>query len=213
MKGKEIIEHINRAKMPDIEQVRENCVLLAAPKKQETKRRFYRRRAALSAASALLIVCLIFASALLASRSDNAFTLKASAVEQEDGAGALDLPNGTYYNGKSVFIANIKLEYDGKNIESLEFFTDSDCGLFAEQYMIVKSGEKVSQNSIGDSDAVYPLVSGNKLTLDKSAINGKTCFTVELYGKDAPSQITIRAVATFTDGKTQEKTYTVSVKP
>ena len=208
MKGKEIIEHINRAKMPDIEQVRENCVLLAAPKKQETKRRFYRRYAAVAA---VLIACLVFGNTLFTLRSNNAFTLKAYAMEQEDDGAAelhkLFIPN-RYYDNRGVFYLSVALKCDSENIESVEFFMDG--ARFAEQYLIVDD-KKISQTFKSfcvDSDTARSVVNV-KFYLDKNTANGEVRFVTAVYGQDAISQITISAVATFTDGKTQQKTITL----
>jgi len=42
MKGKEIINHIVRAKMPDREQVKERIIMQSLPEKRTTSRQVYR---------------------------------------------------------------------------------------------------------------------------------------------------------------------------
>jgi hypothetical protein len=96
----------------------------------------------------------------------------------------------------------------------VDFFTDD--GFFAKQYIKTENGKIVTGNVpalyVGDSHtlAVYGTdfeIVGNKLTLNKDDMTEDLLLFLGTANIDRqiPSAMTVRAVATFDDGKTQEE--------
>jgi hypothetical protein len=191
-----------------------------------------RFKAAVSLATAAAVICLmVFGSMLLFPQNENIFTLKAYAMEQQaDGSIVLrevDLHSETYhwisYNDGSLFYVNANLKCEGENIQSVVFYADD--GFFAKQYLIIEDGKIVQEDGVsasyvkGPSDDDYTLlrygtdfdIIGNSFTLESDVMTDNFLLFVGMEISDwreNPSQITIRAVATFNDGKTQEETIT-----
>jgi len=205
-----------------------NRVFDKAVQKQQKKRPVF--KTAVSLATAAAVICLmVFGSTFISPQGDNIFTIKTYAMEQlADGSIELrevDLVNRnpiwSSHNGGSVFYVNANLKCEGENIKSVEFFADN--GFFAKQYLNIENGKIITEDGVtasyfkGPNDAYYTLVRygndfdviGNSFTLDKDVMNdGFLLFVgVEVSDwRDSPSEITVRAVATFNDGKTQEQT-------
>ena len=234
MKGREIIYHAVRAKMPDREQVRENCLRQTVSEKRTVKRPVLRRSVFTAAMAAVLIMCIMFGAMLINPKSDNIFTLNAYAMEQmTDGSIGLrkvDLLNETYYwstyNDGSVFYVNANLKCEGENIKYVEFYADN--GFFAKQYLKIENGKIITEAGVpasyrkapGDDDYTLVMygedfdVIGESFTLDKDALTDDFLLFVGTEVSDwreYPSQMIIRAVATFNDGKTQEETITLDL--
>ena len=185
-------------------------------------------------ATAAAVICLmVLGSMLFSPERDDMFTLKAYSMEQmDDGSIELrevDLLNETYYwntySDGSVFFVNANLQCEGENIKSVDFYAD-DC-FFAKQYLTIENGKIVVEEGTmasyrKASDDGYVLVMygdnfnviGKHFTLENDAITDDFLL---FLGKEVsdwreyPSQMTIRAVATFNDGKTQEQTITLDL--
>ena len=191
-------------------------------------------KVAASFAAAAVICLMVFGSMLLSPQNENIFSLKAYAMEQlADGSVELrevNLHSDTYhwnfYNDGSVCYVNTSLKCEGENIKFVEFYADN--GFFAKQYLKIENGKIIQEEGVsasyakGPADNDYTLLRygadferiGNNLTLDSNAMASDFLLFVgmEVSGwKDNPSQITIHAVATFNDGKTQEETITLDV--
>ena len=182
-------------------------------------------KTAVSLASVAAVICLIvLGGTLLFPQDGNVFELKAYALAQQaDGSieqREVDLVNETYdwsFNddGENVYI-NIWLKCEGENIESVDFYVDE--GFFAKQYIIRENGQIVR-------DGVPMAGSGSTIMrYGNDYVNVGSHFTLHademtedllvFWGTESrrvgndlnlPSQLTIRAVATFNDGKTQEE--------
>ncbi|MDR2615301.1 MAG: hypothetical protein LBC28_01850 [Oscillospiraceae bacterium] len=200
-----------------------------------SKRSVFRRSAFAMATAAVLISCFLFGNMLMNPTIGNAFVLKAYAMEQQqDGTIALrevDLLDGqthywsTYSDG-DVFYVSANLKCEGENIESVDFYAAD--GFFAKQYLKVENGVIIAEEGVpaiyrmapGDTGYTITMygedfdIIGNAFTLKKDALTddfllflGKTISD----WRERPSEMTVRAVATFSDGKTQEKTLTLNL--
>jgi len=155
MKGREIINHIVRAKMPDREQVFANCLRQTAPEKQKMKRPIYRRSLAAIATAAVLVICFLFGNVLLTppNSSNSFFAMSAYAmVQQEDGSVVLhefDLLNptengeiysGFRFDGEILYInIGVGIKIEGDNIKSVELVANNN-DFFATQNIIRQNG-------------------------------------------------------------------------
>ncbi|MCL2152887.1 MAG: hypothetical protein FWH57_08020 [Oscillospiraceae bacterium] len=182
-------------------------------------------KTAVSLASVAAVICLmVLGGTLLFPRDDNVFELKAYALEQQaDGSlerREVDLVNETYgwsfnEDGENVYI-NIWLKCEGENIESVDFYVDE--GFFAKQYIIRENGQIV-RDGVPMAGSGYTIMRygddyvnvGNHFTLHADEM---TEDLLVFWGResrrvgndlDLPSQLIIRAVATFSDGKTHEE--------
>jgi len=230
MKGKDIIKHIARAEMPNIEQVRENCHRQAIAQKQ--KKPLLRRVGFAAATATVLVVCFIFGSIFFSSQdggASNLFIIRAYAMErQADGSAMLreiDLFEqshswGGFLDGENFYLS-IRLRAEGENIQSVEFFTDD--GFFAKQYIEMENGGIVLGDApilyVGESDfiAVFGTdfeIVGSSLILDSDAITDDLLLFLGLAVTDGqiPRQMTIHAIATFHDSTTQEETISISLE-
>ena len=236
MKGREIINQIVRAKMPDRGKVLENCVRQAVPAKKNRKHPVYRRSITALATAGVLVCCFIFGNMLMNPRnsSNNFFTMLAYAmVQQEDGTIVLrevDLLNQTYgwsrfSDGKNYFV-NISLKCEGENIRSVDFYADN--GFFAKQYLKIENGQIILEEGVpasfrsGGEGMGYVLtmygqefdIIGNRFILNSDGMTDDFLLFLGTEVSDwweHPSQMTVRAVATFNDGKTQEKIITLNL--
>lgn len=237
MKGNEIINHIVRAEMPDMEKVREKCVRQAIPQEQRRKRP--RFRSAFTLATAAAVICLmVFGSMFLTPQDDNIFVIKAYAMEvQEDGSVQLrevDIADtrpeywGGYINGETnTMYVGLGLRCEGENIESVEFSTAS--GFFAKQYIgnlsnIKTSGDiSVGSLRVGPDNQMVVFGRdfddiGSTIILDNETSNDYLLFWGGNYVESAesesppfPKEINVHAKATFSNGKTVEKDVTIDL--
>ena len=225
MKNEKIVNAFNAIK-PDDEI--KNRIFNKAIEKQHKKRPVFKVAISLTAAAAMICL-MVFGIQLTPTQDENMFAIKAYAMEQQpDGSielRELDLvnenPYWSSYNDGSVFYVNANLKCEGENIKSVEFFADK--GFFAKQYLTIDNGKIITEAGVpasyfmapGDTD--YTLIRygnnfeliGNSFTLDKDTITDDFLLFVGLEVSDwleRPMQITVRAVATFNDGKTQEQT-------
>ena len=140
MRGNEIINHIVRAEMPDMDQVRGKCVQQEISQKQHKKRPRFRSAVTL-ATTAAVVICFLLGNMLLNPHGDNVFFVKAYAMEQQaDGSIGLrevdvvDQPDtwGGYFDGENFYVS-VGLKYEGENIKSVDFTAAE--GFFAKQYI------------------------------------------------------------------------------
>ena len=190
---------------------------------KQQKRTFL--KTAVSLASIAAFICLLALGAtLLIPRHSNIFELKAYAMEQLPN-GSMErlmqhLVNETYGwsytdDGENVFI-NIWLKCDGENIKRVDFYVDE--GFFATQYIRRENGQVISDGipMMGSGSTIISYgndyknvgshftLNADELTEDLLVFWGRENRRV---GNDLnlPSELTIRAVATFNNGKTQEE--------
>ncbi|MCL1872760.1 MAG: hypothetical protein FWF85_01415 [Clostridiales bacterium] len=181
-------------------------------------------------AAAAAVICLMLSGMFLLpqSESSNIFSLKAYAMEQmDDGSIELrevDLLGETYYwsfyNDGNMFYVNANLKCEGENIRSVAFHADD--GFFAKQYLTIENGKIVREEGVpamyrkapGDDEHTLVMYGhdfdmiGNDFTLDSDSMSDDFLLFVGVEVSDwqeYPSQITIRAAATFNDGNTQEE--------
>ncbi|GHU49290.1 hypothetical protein FACS1894127_2160 [Clostridia bacterium] len=180
-------------------------------------------RSAVALATVAAVFCLVmFGTTLLNPQTDNVFSIKAYAMEQQtDGSVELrevDLINqdhiwSGYNDGENIYL-NVRLKCEGENIKSVDFFTDE--GFFAKQYIKMENGKIVTDNVpisyVGDSHTLVMYgtdfeIVGSKLTLEKDVMTDDLLlFLGSSINGRMPLTMTIRALATFNDGKTQEET-------
>jgi hypothetical protein len=182
---------------------------------------FFKAAALLGTVAA--VICLtMLGSALLSPQGS--FELKAYAMEQQDDGSIVqrevDLVNETHGwsfhdDGENVYI-NVWLQCDGENIASVDFYVDE--GFFAKQYVKRENGQIVRDGvpmTVSDSVIVHYgddyVNVGSRFTLNADEM---TEDLLVFWGRESrrvgddlnlPSELTIRAVATFHDGKTQEE--------
>lgn len=239
MKGNEIINHIVRAEMPDMEQVREKCVRQAISQEQHRKRP--RPRSAFMLATAAAVICLmVFGSMFLTPRDGNMFVIKAYAMEvQEDGSVQLrevDIADTRpeYWGGyidreTNTLYVSLGLRCEGENIESVEFSTAS--GFFTKQY--IGNLSDIEARVSGDASAGAIRVGpdnqmvmfstdfddvGSTIILDNETVDDHLLFWGGNYVDGAesesplfPKEINIHAKVTFSNGKTAEKDVTIDL--
>jgi hypothetical protein len=230
MKNDKIVNAFNAIQPGD--EVR-NRVFDKAMQRQEKKRPGFITAASLAAAAA--VICLtVFGGPLLSPQDANTFAIKAYAMEaQDDGTvemREINLMEETQYwhsyNDGSVFYASVNLKCEGDNLEYVEFYTDN--GFFAKQYLKIENGKVVTEKGVpasyrkepGDENftlLMYGLdfdVIGNSFKLEKNAMTDDFLLflgTEVTNWKEQPTQMTVRAVATFSDGETQEETLTLDL--
>jgi len=229
-----VLRNAKKVSVPDSTFIKVDDVLQNLKHRKEEKRMrpIYRKFAAFAAAA--LVVCLmVLGGTLLSPQNSNTFELKAYAMEQQDDGSVelrevdlLDQTNGWSFNddGENVYI-NVWLKCEGENLDSVDFYTGE--GFFAKQYIERKNGKIVWEKTggIGRPDGTITITSfgrdyeyiGSKLTL---SANEMTDDLLLFWGRESrrvghdlnlPSELTLRAVATFTDGKTQEETVAIDL--
>ena len=229
MKNDKIVDAFNAIQPSDVVK---NRIFEKAMQKQHKKHLVFKMAVSLAATAA--VICLVvFGSMLLSPQSDNIFTLRAYAMEQlSDGSFALrevDLLNETHYGFAyidGVFYVNANLKCEGENIKSVDFYTDD--GFFAKQYLTIENGKIVTEDGVpaiyiksSDDDehflAMYGDdfdIIGNHFILDNGAMTDGFLLFLGMEVADwreKPSQMIIRAVATFNDGKRQEQMVTLEL--
>ncbi|MCL2057679.1 MAG: hypothetical protein FWH01_01285 [Oscillospiraceae bacterium] len=132
------------------------------------------------------------------------------------------------YSDGSVLYVSVNLKYSGENIERVDFFTDD--GFFAKQYLKIENGNVVEEpramSHSDPSNAENALITmygydfdaiGSSFTLYKDSVTDDYLLFLgtEINGNNdwriAPPQMTVRAVATFNDGTTQEEMYALDL--
>ena len=233
MKGREIINYAVRDKMPDRERIRESCKGQGAVEKRRGNKRLFARFAVSAAVLAVLVASFIFGNMLLNPAGDNMFAIKAYAMEQqEDGSIELrevDLLDRTQrwgsYNDGSNFYLNISMKCEGENIRSVDFYAED--GFFAKQYLKMKDGKIVVEDGVtacwisdgagGHTLAMYGTdfeIIGSELTLENGVMTDDSLLFLATEITDwqkVPAQMTISAVVTFNDGKTQEEILAIDI--
>jgi hypothetical protein len=124
------------------------------------------------------------------------------------------------YNDGSNFYLNVRLKCEGENVARVDFYADE--GFFAKQYLKMKDGKVVVEegvpatyvrNEVGGLTLVtygeeFEII-GNAFTLAGDAMTDDLLLFLGIESADVrqfPSRMTVRAVATFDDGETQEET-------
>ena len=197
---------------------------------QKQIRRPFTKTAVLLASAAAVICLMVLGSVFLFPQNNNAFQLKAYALEQQDDGSIeqreVDLVNdkqGWSFNddGENVYI-NIWLKCDGENLKNVDFYVDD--GFFAKQYIIRENGQILKDGvpMAGSGSTImrygndYVNV-GNHFTLNADEMTDDLLVfwgtESRRIGKDLnlPAELTIRAVATFKDGKTQEEALVIDL--
>jgi len=185
-------------------------------------------KVAVSFTAIAAVICLmVYGGVFSPKQGENLFFLKAYAMEQQtDGSIELrevdllgDAHYWSTYNDGSLFYVSANLKCEGENIKSVDFFADE--GFFAKQHLTIENGKIVIAEGVSagyrkaPGDTEYTLVMygddfeiiGNSFTLDNAAITDDFLLFLGMEVSDwreQPSQMTIRAVATFNDGQTQE---------
>ena len=230
MKNDKIIDAYNSVRPGD--EVK-NRVFNKVMQNQEKKRPIL--KAAVSFAAVAAVVCLMaFGGMFSAKQSDNMFIVKAYALEQQTGGAIefreVELLGETHYwstfSDGNVFYVNANLKCEGENIERVDFYSNE--GFFAKQRLVIENGIIITQEDVlagyrkAPGDTEYTLVLygddfeilGNSFTLYNDAISSDFLLFLGMEISDwreQPSQMTIRAVATFNDGQTQEETITLNL--
>jgi hypothetical protein len=217
-----------------------NRVFEQAMTGRHKKRPLFKAAASLAAAAA--VICLIvFGSMLMPPHNENIFSLKAYATEQQpDGSIALrevDLLSGqthylsTYSDGNDSYVS-VDLKCDGENLERVDFYIDDDFFKLQNSPLPIhlENGEIVTMEVVpstgitfrkGSADIDFTLAIANTKIPDtfllpdtfKLEDDFPLSLGTEISGwREIPSTITIRAVATFSDGKTQEETITFNLR-
>jgi len=222
MTGQEIINHVVCGEMPDMDSVREKCIQQTTIHKKHIKRS-PPRSMALAATAAVLVLC-FFLFWNSARQASNSFSIKAYALEYSEN-GSIVMHEGhtaeaTIMSGSmtgeeegSTFCDlyfSFCFDVKGENINGVEFFTDGE-GDFKKVQYLTKNGEFV------DSEHGLTVISekylGNSFTLDD--LGSLTDGYVLLAGKHGPVYesftLTVRAVATFNDGATQEEIFDIFI--
>lgn len=212
-----------------------NRVFDKAMQKQHKKRPVF--KTAVSFATAAAVIGLILLGRIfLTPQGDNIFVVKAYAMEvQEDGSVELremDIMDtrpeywGGYIDGETTTMyVGLGLRCEGENIESVEFSTDD--GFFAEQYIgnlseISTSGDPALY--VGPDNQMVMFSEdfdnvGSTITLDKEKANDYLLFWGTNYVDNPefpyyppfPKEIYVHAKATFSNGKTAEKDFTIDL--
>ena len=211
MKNDKIVNAFNTIQLSD--EVK-NRVFHKAMAKEHKKRPLFKAAASLAAAAA--VICLIvFGSMLMPPHNENNFSLKAYATEQQpDGSIALrevDLLSeqthywSTYSDGNVIYVS-INLKCDGENLESVDFYTD-------DGYFLIQNSKLPLQENVD-----FYTVEGapwKGISFRKGSADNDFTLIIYIYGgsgwREISSTITLRAVATFSDGKTQEETITFNL--
>ena len=156
MKGQKIIDQIVRAEMPDMEQVREKCVMQVQTESREQRSRRQIRRFGVSAVAAAAVLCLcLFGNTILTPQGNNSFFVEAYALEQQ-ADGSITLSDSTVDSsgesssiclgigspGNLYLYSAISLNIEGENIKSIEFIGENDC-MFLITDVLTENGELV----------------------------------------------------------------------
>ncbi len=149
----------------------------------------------------------------------NAFSVNAYALELgSDGTiklketDLIEQPDiwGGHCDGENFYV-NVGLRYDGSNIRSVDFTTET--GFFAKQYIDnLAVGENVSKLYVGADNRLVMYgtefeIVGGTVTLNKETMTDDLLLfwgTKAAEMAEVPKHIDIKATAAFYDGRTQE---------
>ena len=221
MKNKSIVDAWDRLG-PDV--ATENRVL--AKVKDKRARRSHSLRWAIPAAAAAVLALAILAGTVFTPDSGNAFTVQAYALEESaDGSVVLretdlyDQSAGTggYYDGENLYIS-IGLKYDGNNIESVTFSTET--GFLAAQHISdYDEPDRVSQTRVGPEEKLVMIgesfdILGPEVTFEGAMDEDLLLFWgVESPDGDyIPDSVELVATARFTNGETRTLPVSVPLK-
>jgi len=239
MKNKKIIDAWD--KMTPSDEIKQE-ILTDIKQKYNSKKTGFKMPLKILATAAALIFCFILGNMLMSPQSDNIFAVKAYALErQEDGSVEMrevDLLGQTqywhgHYDGNDFYV-NINLKCEGENIKSVDFYTDD--GFFAKQYLKIENGKIILEAGVPtmgrtDPDGTRFITMygrdfekiGNKFTLGKDDMADDLLLFLGMeiasdrhdrfWLRQLPEKMTIRAVATFNDGKTQEEILVIDLSP
>jgi len=197
-------------------------------KQQRSKKRPIFRTTLSLAATAAVMALVILSNTILQPNNNNFFALQAYAMEVgEDGTielRMLEYANFNYsshgvfhghYDGENFYL-NIAIGFIGENIKQVEFTTD--VGFFAKQF--------IDRESI--TDDIHPMTSGGRILRfgDDFEIIGNSFIVDEDFmiddwilflGQEGEFDIdnrhrTVRAIATFNDGTTQEEVININLE-
>ena len=223
MKNKSIVDAWDRLG-PDA--MAENRVLAKVKEKQARRRRSLRW--AMPAAVAAMLALAILAGTVFTPDVGNTFTVQAYALEETaDGRVVLretdlyDQSAGTggYYDGENLYIS-IGLKYDGNNIESVTFSTET--GFLAAQHISdyeKGSPSDVSKVYVGPEEKLVMIgesfdILGPEVTFDGAMDEDLLLFWgVESPDGDyIPDSVELVATARFHNGETQTIPVSVPLK-
>ena len=221
MKNKSIVDAWDRLG-PDV--ATENRVL--AKVKEKRARRSHSLRWVIPAAAAAVLALAILAGTVFTPDSGNAFTVQAYALEESaDGSVVLretdlyDQSAGTggYYDGENLYIS-IGLKYDGNNIESVTFSTET--GFLAAQHISdYDEPDRVSQTRVGPEEKLVMIgesfdILGPEVTFEGAMDEDLLLFWgVESPDGDyIPDSVELVATARFTNGETRTLPVSVPLK-
>ena len=235
MKGKEIIDSIVLDKMPDFEQVRENCKQQTLPHDSHvTSRKSPVLRSAAMLAAITAIVCLAVATVMSLSRNgdinpaqtgDNVFTLKAYALDNGDNS-TVEMSDNTVLDRASGAIGHfneesgtasilVKLDWYGENIRSVMFIVNE--GFFVyhvhsdqdEDLFMQEKAMKYGEPSQIVPYEIFERQGDNTILIDEETLAGEVLlfWTLGPVTEDAtfPQEIVISAKATFYDSTTGDQ--------
>ncbi|MCL2838483.1 MAG: hypothetical protein FWE04_05395 [Oscillospiraceae bacterium] len=197
-------------------------------KQQRNKKRPVFRTAISLATTAAVLMFALFGVRFFTPDSNNFFALQAYAMEvREDGTielRMLEYANFNYsshgvwhghYDGENFYL-NIAIGFIGENIKQVEFTTDF--GFFAKQF--------IDRESI--TDDIHPTTSGGRILRfgDDFEIIGNSFIVDESFiaddwilflGQEGEFDMdnrhrTVRAIATFNDGTTQEEVININLE-
>jgi len=229
MKGKDVIRHILRAEIPDVEQAKTRILQQATSQNKCQKRTAFRPVVAAITTAAAIICILLVNLVITAPQDGNVFTLRIYAMErQADGTlefREIDIVNqsetwGGYFDGANLFI-NIALSFVGENVRSVEFITD--VGFFAKQYLQLENGKIVmdgrpivitGENNIALYGIDFEMV-GNRFIFTASEMtDGLLLFLGQEFTEQGDidiQQMIIRTNVVFDDNTTQEDAITINL--
>jgi hypothetical protein len=156
------------------------------------------RRAPVFAAIAAVLCLAVFGGTFLGSRGENSFTISAYALEPRSGGSSplleFDLVPQSSQSGSLDGVGeylSIGLKCEGENVKSAVFSADE-------------------QTFFGtDSTFTFTQTQG-ELKMDEQFVIGIGPISDE-FNAAMPDSVTLRAVVTFNDGKTQEQTLTLDL--
>ena len=193
--------------------------------KKSKKHPVFRTAISLATTAAVLMFAL-FGQRFFAPDVNNTFLLQAFAMEvQEDGTVGLrmleyanfhnSLQYGTWhghYDGENFYL-NIAIGIIGENIKQVEFTTD--VGFFAKQFIDRESfTEDTNLMTSGGRILMFGTdfeIVGNSFVVDESFIADDWILFLGQEGYAVKNR-TVRAVATFNDGTTQEEVITINLE-
>ena len=207
--------------------ISDEYILSAEPKNRRKSQTVFRSFAA-SITAAAVIALIVFGNLILSTQ--NSFSVTAYAMEkQEDGTAAfreVDFANSSddwygYSDGKDFYL-NVGLKCGGENIKSVELSTDDNC-FFAKRRVDADGRSIPIENApmlYGGGKNYFALTYnefekiGGSITLDRDVLNDDFILFLGKENADLknhPQKMTVYALVTFDNGKTQEETITLDL--